>query len=127
MDEKLSQVWVKGGNMKHTIAGLVFLIGFSTWATPEMAKSAFMLDQAVKEALKNVPESYDIASEPEVMFIRESCGFVGCIAEYMVGIIVRGNGVNRASWSILGKVKILNNTQVMSVALLHAPLCDPSH
>lgn len=113
--------------MKHTIAGLAFFIAFSSWATPDLAKSAFMDDQAVKEALKKVPDSYEVASEPEVMFIRESCGFVGCIAEYMVGVMVRNNGVNRVSWSILGKVKILNNAQVMSVALLHAPLCDPSH
>lgn len=105
------------------LKGLPFLVLFSLSlgaVSLDQIKEAFNNDPMVKEKIAQAKSENKIVDDDiGVVFLSESCGFIGCIGHYLASVGVRPEhrSVNPQSTSILAKI-IFNNNAFFSLTLL---------
>lgn len=89
---------------------LVLVLSFSvaSIASEHAAKEAFLADLKIKDRLSKLGAGYTLGN-PKVILLKESCGFLGCVTDYMVGASLSHELSSQTS-SILAKIVLTGET-----------------
>lgn len=98
------------------LLGVALLLSMASFASEKAAKEAFLADKKVQERIEKAGAKFRLG-EAQVVFLRESCGVLGCVADYLVGAPLWDSKLNSQSTSVLAKVQLTGDS-VMSLLVL---------
>lgn len=102
--------------VKMKILVLAFLMSVTSFASQKAAREAFLADDAVNERISIAGPQY-VLGDIQVVFLKGSCGYLGCVSDYLVGAPLLSMSANPQSKSVLARVQLTGDV-AMSVLVL---------
>lgn len=90
----------------------LLLFSMASLASTDAAKQSFWADKKVNERINSAGPNFRVG-EIQVIFLKESCGYLGCITDYLVGVPLLNETASLKSSSVLAKVQLTGDSPML--------------